>query len=61
MDGDWCYLETAPCTLLDGSQVADDWTWIRCNHEGVQQVNCLGKKQILTRPQSDTLRVEFVV
>ena len=42
-----CYLETQSCILLDGTQTDADVDWVYCEtNDGVQQINCPGKKTI---------------
>ena len=39
-DGDWCWFRTTPCKLLTNTIAPSDWTWARCVHNGVKQIEC---------------------
>ena len=39
-DGDWCWLQAAPCKLLTNELIPSDWNWVSCVHNGAKQIDC---------------------
>jgi len=51
--GDWCYLSSAPCTLLDGYEADATWTWAECEWNGQKQVDCGESEKAVASPRAD--------
>ena len=42
--GDWCWLMESPCMLLNEEFTSSKTTWVDCEKDGQEQINCGGKK-----------------
>ena len=43
---DWCWLMESPCILLNNEVTSSKATWVDCEKDGQEQINCGGKKTV---------------